>query len=87
MKPAPTGARLSREDYEYRYAEALAIVRSKTTHEIVGQPSISHTGLRLVQVGGVLYNDEMVFTLAWSRETARDIIGQYRGAKATRSMR
>ena len=43
--------------------------------EIVGQPSISRTGLRLVQVGGVLNNDEMVFTLAWSRETPRDIIG------------
>jgi hypothetical protein len=78
---------LTQEDYEYRYAEALAIIRGKTTREIVSQPSISSNGLRLVQVGTMFYTDEMVFTLAWSRETARDIIGQYRRAKAARSMR
>jgi len=75
---------LTREDYEYRYAEALAIIRGKTTREIVGQPSVSHTGLRFIQVGSVLYNDEMVFTLAWSRETARDIIRQYRDYRTRR---
>jgi hypothetical protein len=56
----------------------------KVTREIVGQPSISSNGLRLVQVGTMFYTDEMVFTLAWSRETALDIVRQYRGTRAAR---
>jgi hypothetical protein len=43
MRPAPTGARLTQEDYEYCYAEALTIIRNKMTREIVGQPNISST--------------------------------------------
>jgi hypothetical protein len=80
----PTPSHLTREDYEYRYAEALAIIRTKITHEIVGEPTISSNGLRLVQVGSVYYTDEMVFTLAWSPETASDIVGQYRPARVSR---
>jgi hypothetical protein len=83
MRPTPTG-HLTREDYEYRYAEALAIIRTKITREIVGEPTMSSNVVRLVQVGTVFYSDEMVFTLAWSPETARDIIGQYRGVRQPR---
>jgi hypothetical protein len=42
----------------------------------------SSTGQRLIQIGTLLHTDEMVFTLAWSRETAQDIIDQYRRGKA-----
>jgi hypothetical protein len=69
---------MTREDYEYRYGEALDIVRERMPGDLVGEPMISITGQRLVQISGKPHTDEMVFTLAWSRETARDIVGQYR---------
>ena len=75
---------MTREDYEYRYAEALGVVRGRMPGDLVGEPVIYITGQRLVQISGKPHTNEMVFTLAWSRETARDIVGQCPPARVPR---
>ena len=67
---------MTREDYEYRYAEALGVVRGRMPGDLVGEPVIYITGQRLVQISGKPHTNEMVFTLAWSRGDGSG----YRGA-------
>ena len=64
------------EEYERLYAEALDVVRTKIGR--VGEPDIALAGGRLLHIGPILCNDEMVFRLAWGKETARDIVAQRR---------
>ena len=65
MKPA---------EYEERYEEALGIVRRKMADSMIGVPeSIPGSGRRFVVIDGVPHNDEAIFSLAWSKDTARVI--------------
>ena len=70
--------RMTREEYERLYAEALDVVK----HKIKGvrDPGITPDGVRLLGVGGMLCDDEMVFSLAWGRQFAQDIVAQRRRA-------
>ena len=67
------------EEYERLYAEALDVVRTKIGR--VGEPDTALTGRRLLHVGPILCNDEMVFRLAWGKEAARDIVAQRRSSR------
>jgi hypothetical protein len=66
--------RMTHEEYEERFAEAVDVVRGKIRGVLY--PGITPDGVRLLRVGGMLCNDEMVFSLAWGKETARDIVAQ-----------
>ena len=68
--------RMTHEEYEERFAEALLVVKRKIRG--VRDPGITPDGVRLLGVGGMLCDDEMVFSLAWGKETARDIAAQRR---------
>ena len=69
---------MSLQDYETRYAEALEIVRGKIPRVTVGAPHTTPTGKRFVHVNGKPCDDEAIFTIAWSAETARDLVSQKR---------
>lgn len=73
--------RMTREDYEARYAEALRVVRDKIPRKIVGDPEITPFGRRLVVIDGTPCNDEIVFAEAWGKETALDIVAQRRESR------
>ncbi len=68
--------RMTKKDYEARYTEAVQIVKGKIRD--VGDPGVTPHGVRFLRVGGMLYDDEMVFSLAWGKETARDIVSKRR---------
>ncbi len=65
-------------DYESRFAEALDVVRQKFPDKIVGQPKTTPGGIRLTTIDGTPCKDEVVFGMAWHKETARDIVAQRR---------
>lgn len=68
--------RMTLREYEERYREALDVIRRKFRVIRVGDPETTPVKARLVSIDGKGYNDEMVFTLAWGRETAKDIVAQ-----------
>jgi hypothetical protein len=72
MKPA---------EYEERYEEALDVVRQKMADRIIGVPETTPGGQRFVVIDGVPHNDEAIFSLAWSKDTARVIAAQRHGAE------
>jgi len=67
---------MTHEEYEERFAEALVVIKRKIRG--VRDPGITRDGVRLLRVGGMLCDDEMIFSLAWGKETARDIVAQRR---------
>ncbi len=67
---------MTREDYEARYTEVVHVVRSKIKG--IRDPGITPGGARFLRVGAMLCDDEMVFSLAWGKETAQDIVAQRR---------
>jgi hypothetical protein len=69
MKPA---------EYEERYEEALDIVRRKMADSMIGVPETARGAGRFVVIDGVPHDDEAIFSLAWSKETARVIAAQRR---------
>jgi hypothetical protein len=44
----------------------------------VGYPYETHDRVRTVRVDGFPCSDEVVFAVAWGKETARDIMTQHR---------
>jgi hypothetical protein len=66
--------RLTHEEYERLYAEALDVLRGKIPK--VGEPEFAPAGTRIVSVGGMLCDDEFVFRLAWDKETARVLVAR-----------
>jgi hypothetical protein len=73
------GERITLEEYERLYTEALDVVKTKISR--VGESDIALTGGRLLHIGPILCNDEMVFRLAWGKETARDIVAHRRSSR------
>jgi hypothetical protein len=69
---------MTREDYEARYTEVVHVVRSKI--QGIRDPGITPDGVRFLRVGGMLCDDEIVFSLAWGKETTRDIVAQRRAS-------
>ena len=67
---------MTHKEYEERFAEAVHVVRGKIRG--VGAPGITPNGVRFLRVGGMLCDDEMVFSLAWGKQIARDIVAQGR---------
>ncbi len=59
--------------YERLYTEALVLVRAKIRN--VGPPETTVAG-RVLRVSEMLCDDEIVFILAWGKETARSIMSQ-----------
>lgn len=66
--------RVTRQEYERLYAEALVVLRDKIPK--VGQPETATDGTRIVSVGGMLCDDEFVFRLAWGTETGRVLVAR-----------
>jgi hypothetical protein len=64
------------DDYEVRYREALADLKQRGKK--VGYPYETHDRVRTVRVDGFPCSDEVVFAVAWGKETARDIMTQHR---------
>jgi hypothetical protein len=65
------------EEYERLYAEALEVVRHQFG-KMVDHPKHRPDGIRFVHINGKSCHDETVFTEAWGKETARDIVDQRR---------
>jgi hypothetical protein len=76
--------RMTASEYEERYAEALGIVRRKMGDSVIGVPKITPGRRRFVVIHGVSHNDEAVFALAWSKDTARVIAAQRQAVEQRR---
>jgi hypothetical protein len=61
---------MTQKEYEERYAAALDKIR----RTIVGNPETLHDGTRLVIIDGKSCTDEVVFTKAWGRDAAEEIM-------------
>ncbi len=53
--------RMTHEEYEERYLEALAVVRRQLTGKTVGDPEHTSSGTRFVHIDGFLCNDSGTF--------------------------
>ena len=60
--------RMTHEEHEERYLEALAVVRRQLTGKTVGDPEHTSSGTRFVHIDGFLCNDRVVLRMAWGKE-------------------
>jgi hypothetical protein len=61
---------MSNAEYEDKYREALDAIRA----HIIEQPYRTHDGVRAVHIDGRPYTDEAIFTKAWGKEAAAEIM-------------
>jgi hypothetical protein len=66
--------RVTSDEYERLYANALDVLRGKISK--VGDPETGSDGVRIASVGGILCDDEFVFRLAWDKETAQVLVAR-----------
>jgi hypothetical protein len=61
---------MTNDEYDDKYYEALGVIRAR----IIENPYRTDDGVRAVYIDGCPYTDEAIFTKAWGKDAATEIM-------------
>ena len=81
--------RMTQSEYDNLYVRALNSlrVRAKRTTMKIGEPYWTNDGVRLVDIDGVPWADELVFKEAWGEQSAQRVLTKHRATAGRASSR